>query len=46
MAQQGEQVRVGAGEGFPYNSVKLVLLANDNSHEVDANRFFSLVVKP
>jgi hypothetical protein len=37
MAQQGEQVRVGAREGSPYKSVKLVLLDNCNSYEVDSN---------
>jgi hypothetical protein len=40
MAQQGKQVRVGAREGFAYNSVKLVLLANGNNYEVDSNAFF------
>jgi hypothetical protein len=30
MAQKGQQVKVGAQEGFPFNSVKLVLLANGN----------------
>jgi hypothetical protein len=40
MAQQGEQMRVGAREGFAYHSVKLVLLANGNRHEVDFNMFF------
>ncbi len=30
MAQQGKPVRVGGREGFAYNSVKLVLLANCN----------------
>jgi hypothetical protein len=37
MAQQGEQMRVGAREGFAYNSVKLVLLANGSRYEVDSN---------
>jgi hypothetical protein len=41
MAQQGKQIRVGAREGFPYNSVKLVLLADGNKHEVDSNTFLS-----
>jgi hypothetical protein len=40
MAQQGKQMRVGAREGFAYNSVKLVLLANGNRYEVDCNTFF------
>jgi hypothetical protein len=40
MAQQGKQMRVGAREGFAYNSVKLVLLANGNRYEVDYNTFF------
>ncbi len=30
MAQQGEQMSVGAREDFPYISLKLVLLANSN----------------
>ncbi len=33
MAQQGEQMRVGAREGFAYHSVKLVLLANGRSED-------------
>jgi hypothetical protein len=40
MAQQGKQMRVGAREGFAYNTVKLVLLANGNRYEVDYNTFF------
>ncbi len=40
MVQQGKQGRVGAREGFPCNSVKLVLLANGNRYEVDSNTFF------
>ncbi len=39
MAQQGKQMRVGACEGFAYHSVKLFLLANGNSYEVDSNKF-------
>jgi hypothetical protein len=39
MAQQGEQMRVGAREGFAYHSVKLVLLANGNWDEVASNLF-------
>jgi hypothetical protein len=35
MAQQRKQMRVGAREGFAYNSVKLLLLANGNSFEVN-----------
>ncbi len=31
---------VGAREGLAYHSVKLVLLANVNTYEVDSNRFF------
>jgi hypothetical protein len=41
IAQQGKQMRVGACEGFAYHSVKLVVLANGNSYEVDSNTFFS-----
>jgi hypothetical protein len=40
MAQQGKQMRVGAREGLPYNSVKLVLLPNGNRYEVDSNTSF------
>jgi hypothetical protein len=40
MAQQGKQERVGAREGFPYNSVKLVLLAIGNEYDVYFNTFF------
>jgi hypothetical protein len=40
MAQQGKQMRVGAREGFAYNSVELVLLANGNRYEVDSNTVF------
>ncbi len=40
MAKQGEQVRVGACEGFTYASVNLVLLANGNRYEVDSNMIF------
>ncbi len=32
--------RVGVGKGFPCKSVKLVLLANGNTWEVDSNTFF------
>jgi hypothetical protein len=39
MAQQRKQVRVGACEGFSYNSLKLVLLANGNRCGVDSNTF-------
>jgi hypothetical protein len=39
MAQQNKQMRVGAREGFAYQSVKLVLLANVNRYEVDSNTF-------
>jgi hypothetical protein len=39
MAQQGKQMKVGAREGFAYHSIKLVLLANVNRHEVDFNTF-------
>jgi hypothetical protein len=35
MAQQGKQVRVGAREGFAYQSVKLVLMAKGSRYEVD-----------
>jgi hypothetical protein len=40
MAQQGKRVRVGAREGFAYQSVKLVVRANSSRYEVDSNRFF------
>ncbi len=40
MEQQGKQMRVGVREGFAHHSVKLVLLANGNRHEVDSNTFF------
>jgi hypothetical protein len=36
-------MRVGAREGFAYRSVKLVLLANCNRHDVDFNTFFQAV---
>jgi hypothetical protein len=32
-------MRGGAREGFPYRSVKLVLLANGNRYEMDSNTF-------
>jgi hypothetical protein len=32
MAQQGQQIRVGAREGFAFNAVKLVLLASNNRY--------------
>jgi hypothetical protein len=41
MAQQSKQMRVGAHEGFAYNSVKLVSLANGKMYEVELNTFFS-----
>jgi hypothetical protein len=41
MAQHGKQMRVRARKGFPYHSVKLVLLANSNRYEVDSNTFCS-----
>jgi hypothetical protein len=40
MAQQDEQMRVAAHDGFAYHSVKQVLLANGNSYEVDSNTLF------
>jgi hypothetical protein len=40
---QGKQMRVGAREGFACNSVKLVLLANDNRYEVDSCTFYKVV---
>jgi hypothetical protein len=40
MAQQGKQMRGGIREGFAYNSVRMVLLANGNMFEVDYNTFF------
>ncbi len=36
-------MRVGVREGFPYRSVKLVLLANDNRYEPDSNTIFKVV---
>jgi hypothetical protein len=33
-------MRVGVREGFAYNSLKVVLLANGNRYEVDSNAFF------
>ncbi len=39
MAQQGKQMRGGACEGFPYNSIKLVSKANGNRYKVDLNTF-------
>jgi hypothetical protein len=35
MVQQGEQMKVGAREGFAYHAVKPVLLADGNRYEVD-----------
>ncbi len=40
MAQQGKQMRVGAFEGFGYQSVKLVLPANGNMYEADSYTCF------
>jgi hypothetical protein len=40
MAQQGKQMRVGACQGFPYHSVKLVLMANGNRYEFDSDELF------
>lgn len=42
MAQYDKDMRVGAREGFPYHSVRLV---NENRYEVDYNNFTS-VLKP
>jgi hypothetical protein len=33
-------MKVGACEGFAYNSVKLAFLANGNMYEVDSNTLF------
>jgi hypothetical protein len=33
-------MRVGAREGFPYKSVKLLLLANGTGKMVESNKFF------
>jgi hypothetical protein len=41
MAQRGEQMRVGAHKGFAQNSLKVILLANDNRYEVDTSKCFS-----
>ncbi len=40
MAQQGKQMRVGAREGFTYNSVEPVLLIKGDRYKVDSNTFF------
>jgi hypothetical protein len=40
MVQQSKQERVGARQGFPCKSVKLVILVNGSRYEVDANTFF------
>jgi hypothetical protein len=37
MAQQGKQMGVSARVGFPYHSVKLILLAKGNRHEVEVD---------
>jgi hypothetical protein len=39
MAQQGKQMRVGARRDFAYHSDKLVLMANNNTFEVDSSTF-------
>jgi hypothetical protein len=36
----GNQMRSGACEGFPYRSVKLVLLANGYRYEMDSSLFY------
>ncbi len=36
MAQQGIQMKVGAREGFAYNSVTCISLANGNRYEVNS----------
>jgi hypothetical protein len=41
---EGQQMRVGAREGFAYLAVKLILLANGSRYVVDSNKIF-LVVK-
>jgi hypothetical protein len=41
MTHQGKQMRVGAREGFAYNSVELVLLAHGNRYEVESNTLIS-----
>jgi hypothetical protein len=43
MAQQGNQMRVGAREGFGYHSVKLALMAKGNRYDVDSNTLFQVV---
>ncbi len=40
MAQQGNQISVGAREGFAYRSVKLVELANGKRYGFDSNPIF------
>jgi hypothetical protein len=40
MAHQDKQVGVGARKGFPYHSVKLILMANGKMYQVDSNFFF------
>jgi hypothetical protein len=44
MAQQGKQMRDGACKGLPYQSVKLLSLANGNRYEVDSNLFPQVVM--
>jgi hypothetical protein len=39
MAHQDKQDGIGEREGFPCNSVELVLLANGNRYAVDSNTF-------
>ncbi len=34
-------MRVGAHKGFAQNSLKVILLANDNRYEVDTSKCFS-----
>jgi hypothetical protein len=40
MAQQGKQTKIGAHEGFAYNTVTLISPANVNMYEVDSNTYF------
>jgi hypothetical protein len=40
MAQQGKQITVGSRQGFPHNSIKLVLMADANRDEADSYVYF------
>jgi very-short-patch-repair endonuclease len=40
MAQQGQEIRVGACEGFACHSAKLVVLDDGNRHDVECDYNF------